>query len=122
MDASYLFAGLVVTDRNQAADWYARLFGRPADMLPNDAEATWRLTDSASLYLLADPSRAGRGILTMVVDDLQASVAEVAARGIAPGSIEVVGEAGHKCTITDPDGNQVAMVELSLSSDDSDPE
>lgn len=113
LDVSYVFAGLVVSRRDQAADWYARLIGRPADMLPNDAEAAWQLADSASLYLLADPARAGRGVFTLVVDDLDGVLAEIAARGLTPGPTELVGTAGRKCVITDPDGNAVSIIELS---------
>jgi predicted enzyme related to lactoylglutathione lyase len=109
---SYVFAGLTVTDRDRAADWYARLLGRPADMLPNDAEAAWQLTESASLYLLADPNRAGRGLVTLVVDDLDAETEQLSKRGIPVPPAEPVGDAGRKCTITDPDGNTVALVEL----------
>src|SRR5262249_34832614 len=98
--------------RDRAADWYSRLFGRQADMLPNDAEAAWQLSESASLYLLADPKRAGHGVFTVVVDDLDAVLAEITARGLALGPTEEVGTAGRKCVITDPDGNAVAMVEL----------
>lgn len=113
MQVSYVFAGLVVSDRDQVAAWYARLFGRPADMLPNDAEAAWQLADSASLYLLADPQRAGRGVFTLVVEDLDGVLAEMAARGIAPGPVQPVGTAGRKCVISDPDGNAISIVELS---------
>lgn len=112
MDIGYVFAGLVVASRDRAADWYARLLGRPADMLPNDAEAAWQLADSTSLYLLEDPARAGRGVLTLIVDDLDDVVAEVAARGLSPGPPEDVGTAGRKSVLTDPDGNAVAIVEL----------
>lgn len=112
MDVSYVFAGLVVANRDQAADWYARLLGRPADMLPNEAEAAWQLAGSASLYLLADPERAGHGVFTLVVGDLDGVLAEIAARGLACGPAEEVGTAGRKCVFTDPDGNSVAIVEL----------
>ena len=112
MDVSYVFAGLVVSDRDQAADWYARLIGRPADMLPNDAEAAWQLARSASLYLLADPARAGHGVFTFMVDDLDGVRAEITARGLTAPPAEQVGAAGRKCVITDPDGNTVSIVEL----------
>lgn len=112
MDVSYVFAGLVVSHRDQAADWYARLFGRPADMLPNDAEAAWQLADSASLYLLADPARAGRGVFTLVVDDLDGVRTDIAARGLPAGQVEQVGTAGRKCVLADPDGNTVSIIEL----------
>ena len=113
IDVSYVYAGLMVANRDEAADWYARLLGRPADMLPNEAEATWQLADSASLYLLEDPARAGRGVLTLVVDDLDALLPEIGARGLAVGPTRDVGTAGRKCVISDPDGNEVALVELS---------
>lgn len=83
-------------------------------MLPNDAEAAWQLADSASLYLLADPARAGRGVITLVVDDLDAVLAEIAARGLTPGPAEAAGTAGRKSVITDLDGNAVSIVELAV--------
>jgi len=109
---SYHFAGLVVADRDAAAAWYERLLGRPADMLPNDAEAMWQLTDASSVYLLADAGRAGRGVITMAVPDLDACIAEITGRGVAAGPIERAGSAGRKCVLADPDGNTVQLVEL----------
>src|SRR5215472_1293722 len=101
MDVSYVFAGLVVSDRDRAAEWYARLFGRPADMLPNDAEAAWQLSESASLYLLADPARAGRGVFTFMVNDLDGVRTEITARGVTAPTAEQVGTAGRRCLVTD---------------------
>jgi predicted enzyme related to lactoylglutathione lyase len=112
MDVRYVFAGLVVANRDSAADWYARLFDRPADMLPNESEAAWQLSDSASLYLLADPERAGRGVFTFMVDDLDAVLAGVAARGINPAPVAEMPGIGRKCVIIDPDGNAVSIAEL----------
>jgi predicted enzyme related to lactoylglutathione lyase len=113
MDPSHVFAGLIVADRDRAAAWYGRLLGRPADILPNDAEAMWQLTETSSVYLLADPARAGRGVLTMVMPDLDATLAKIEQRGIhVRADIEVIPGAGRKCEIPDPDGNTVAFVEL----------
>lgn len=112
MDVGYVFAGLVVADRDSAASWYARLFGRPPDMLPNDAEAAWQLSDAVSLYLLADPDRAGHGIFTFMVGDLEGVLAEIAGRGLEPGRLDEMPGIGRKCVIVDPDGNEVAIAEL----------
>ena len=112
MGITYVFAGLVVANRNQASAWYERLLGRPPDFLPNDAEAVWQVAGTASVYLLADPDRAGRGVMALVVDDLGASLAEIAGRGIVPGAIEEIPGAGRKAVITDPDGNAVSIVEI----------
>ena len=112
MDVSYVFAGLVVSHRDRAADWYARLFGRPADMLPNDTEAAWQLSARASLYLVADPARAGRGVFTFMVADLDGARAEITTRGLVAPPAEQVGTAGRRCLISDPDGNAVQIVQL----------
>src|SRR5579872_5903981 len=112
MGIIYAFAGLLVSNRDQAMDWYERLFGKPPDFLPNDAEAVWRVADTASVYVLADPARAGGGIVTLVVDNLDAHRVDLSGRGITLGAVETVGEAGRKSTVIDPDGNAVSFVEL----------
>ncbi len=111
MDVSYVFAGLVVADRDQAAAWYERLFGRPPTFLPNDEEAVWQVANTASVYLLADAKRAGRGILALVVDGLDARLAELVGRGISRWEMETV-PGGRKATTTDPDGNEVSLLEV----------
>lgn len=116
MDTTYVFAGLVVANRDRAAAWYERLLGRPPTFLPNDAEAVWQLAGTASVYLLADPDRAGRGVVALVVDDLDAILAEIAGRGIVAGAIEEIPGAGRKAVITDPDGNEVAILEIRAAS------
>jgi len=107
----YVFAGLVVSDRDEAAAWYSRLFGRSPDMLPNEAEAAWQLTESASVYLLADPARAGHGVLTLIVDDLDAELAAIAARDLVTRPAEET-PAGRTCKLTDPDGNSIQLAQL----------
>ena len=112
MNINYVFAGLVVANRDAAAAWYERLFGRPPTSLPNEVEAVWQVADTASVYLLADAERAGPGILTLVVDELEASLAEIAGRGIETGAIEEISGAGRKSVISDPDGNAISVIEV----------
>ena len=45
-------------------------FGRPPDMLPKQGEAVWHVTTFGSVYLTADPARAGSALITMAVSDL----------------------------------------------------
>ena len=54
MRITYVFAGLVVVNRDQAAAWYERLLGRPPDFLPNEAEAVWQVANTA-VEILAAP-------------------------------------------------------------------
>jgi len=112
MDITYVFAGLVVANRDQAAAWYERLLGRPPDFLPNDAEAVWQAAGMASIYLLADADRAGRGVMALVVDDLSATLTEIAGRGIVAGAVEDIPGAGRKAVMSDPDGNEVSLLEI----------
>jgi catechol 2,3-dioxygenase-like lactoylglutathione lyase family enzyme len=121
--ADVLFAGVAVGDLGRATDWYGRLLGRPADIVVNHDEVMWRLADAAWLYLVVRPDRAGRSLVTVAVADLRATVAAVAdlratvaavaAAGVVVGPVEPVGDAGLKAVATDPDGNEVALIEVS---------
>ncbi len=48
------------------------------------------MTESASVYLLADAERAGRGVVTLVVGDLDSTLAQVAGRGIVTSEVQVI--------------------------------
>ena len=83
--------------------------GRAPDMVPNDNEAAWQLTDTGWIYLVGDPDRAGNGLLTVLVDDLEAHVAGVEGRGLAIGPIETVPGVVKTAAITDPNGNRITF-------------
>jgi predicted enzyme related to lactoylglutathione lyase len=108
-----LFAGIPVTGFAMAAEWWERLMGRPADLVPNDSEAAWRLAgDAGWVYIVADGARAGNALLTLLVDDLDAYVAAIAQRGLAVDSIESLRGVGRRAEITDPDGNRITFAEV----------
>lgn len=107
-----LFAGVRVRELTRATDWYSRLFGRPPDIVPNEHEVMWRVADGGWLYVIEDVGRAGNSLVTIAVTNLDTASAEVAARGVAFGSIEAVGDAARKAAIEDPDGNSLALVEV----------
>jgi catechol 2,3-dioxygenase-like lactoylglutathione lyase family enzyme len=104
-----VFAGIAVADYHAARDWYERLLGRPADMLPHESEAAWRLTEHGWVYVVADPPRAGTALLTLLVDDLDAQVAGLAERGLATDPIETLSNGVRKAAIADPDGNRITF-------------
>ncbi len=103
------FAGIPVSEIGSARAWYERLLGRPPDMFPNDIEVVWQLAQSGWIYVVADQDRAGRGLLTLLVDDLDEQVADIARRGLAPGAIEVMSNGVRTAAITDPDGNRITF-------------
>ncbi len=47
-----------------------KTLGAPPTMLPNDDEAAGQLTGGGWLYVLRDADRAGRAVVTLLVDDL----------------------------------------------------
>ena len=107
-----LFAGVRVRELAPAVEWYSRFFGRPADIVPNDDEVMWRVTDGAWLYVILDAARAGNSLVTICMSSLDEAVAELSGRGIALGAITPVGDAGRKARGHDPDGNSIDLIEV----------
>jgi hypothetical protein len=64
-------------------------------MIPTAGEAVWRLTDSASLYVVADEERAGRSQVAIAVRDL--------------GELGLEVESGGPAVVVDPDGNKLTL-------------
>jgi catechol 2,3-dioxygenase-like lactoylglutathione lyase family enzyme len=104
-----LFAGIPVADLDAAIEWYERLLGGPPDMKPNEIERTWKLTDESWIYVVTDPDRAGKALVTVMVDDLDERLAALAGRGVEPDEMEVISEAIRKAVFTDPEGNQIGI-------------
>ncbi|NDU74527.1 VOC family protein [Actinomadura sp. DSM 109109] len=102
-----LFAGIPVTDYAEALPWYERFFGREPSFLPNDVEAVWEVAEHRYVYIVQDPSRAGRALVFAFVDDLGDRVAGIARRGIAPEDREEYGDGVVKVVFRDPEGNEI---------------
>ena len=111
MAIEHAFAGLPVTDLAAAQAWYERLLGRAPSFFPNDAEAVWQLTGTAWIYVVVDADRAGRGLLTVLVDDLAALVAGMGERGVDAGEMETFAEVMRRVRLFDPDGNRLTFAE-----------
>lgn len=73
--------------------------------------AAWQVTETGWIYVVGDGEHAGGALLTLLVDDLGAWVAELGRRGIAPGTIDTVPGVGRKAVIADPDGNRITLAE-----------
>jgi predicted enzyme related to lactoylglutathione lyase len=112
MSIEYVFAGLAVTRLDAGIDWYQRLLGKPPDMRPNEREATWRVAQTASVYIVADADRAGHSAVTMFVDDLDAELGGITRRGIEAGDVETAPGLFRRVMIRDPDGNEIQLAEL----------
>jgi predicted enzyme related to lactoylglutathione lyase len=111
-----LFASVPVTELQAALVWYGEIFGRPADIVPNKNEVMWCVAGNGWLYVIEDPERAGRTVVTISVSDLDQFVADIAGRGINAGPIEAVGEAGRKANLMDADGNVISWIQVATGS------
>jgi catechol 2,3-dioxygenase-like lactoylglutathione lyase family enzyme len=104
----HLFAGLRVRDFQAARAWYERLLGEPT-FLPHAREAVWTLAEDRSLYVVEHPGGAGSSVATVLVDDLDAHLAAIAARGLEPDEIEEYSSGVRKAVFRDPDGNELGF-------------
>jgi predicted enzyme related to lactoylglutathione lyase len=111
MKATYLFASIPVADRAAAVAWYEAAFGREPDLIPNDDEACWQLTDTGWIYLIGDPERAGTGLNTVLVADLTALVAHFERLGTGPSPIDTSIPGMLTSVLTDPDGNRIQFAQ-----------
>jgi hypothetical protein len=64
------------------------------------------------MYVIVDAARAGGGISTVLVDDLDALLTGWATRGIAPAEIRAEGDADRKARFVDPDGNELGFAQV----------
>jgi hypothetical protein len=104
----HLFAGLRVRDFQAARPWYEQLLGEPT-FFPHDTEAVWTLADDRSVYVVEHAEGAGNSVVTLFVDDLDAHVDAIAARGLEPDERETYSNGVRKANYRDPDGNEVAF-------------
>jgi len=105
---TYVFAGLPVAEYEAAYEWYEQLFGRAADMFPHDAEAVWRLTPNSAVYVVQDPGRAGSGLLTAALEDLDVHERRMRQAGVTFEEL-ASGDAPRRLVVIDPDGNAVTF-------------
>lgn len=107
--ALYLFAGIPVRDFAAALGWYENLFGCPPSSFPHDTEAVWELAEHRLVFIVQRPEHAGHAMHTIIVDDLDTMVAEIAQRGMEPARQETYSNDVRKTTYVDPDGNEIAF-------------
>ena len=104
----HLFAGLRVRDFQAARSWYERLLGEPT-FFPHATEAVWTLAEDRSVYVVEHADGAGHSVVTIFLDDLDARVAAIAARGLEPDERETYSNGVRKVLYRDPDGNEVGF-------------
>ena len=107
---THLIAGVPVRDLDASIDWYTRLFGRSADLRAGD-EVLWDVDEHATLFIEPNPSAAGTGRITFVVEGMDAFLERVRDAGIEHRPIETYANGVRHVMVPDPDGNAIAFAE-----------
>jgi catechol 2,3-dioxygenase-like lactoylglutathione lyase family enzyme len=107
--AIYLFAGMPVSNYAAARAWYQQLLGAEPAFFPTDTEAVWELGDHRYLYIEERSDRVGQAVVTLLVDDLDRYVAQIAGRGIEPVKQETYPNGVRKVIYNDPEGNEIGF-------------
>jgi hypothetical protein len=102
-----LFAGMRVSDYAAAKPWYERLLGAEPSFHPHATEAVWELAEHRWLFIVEDAENPGGALQTILVEDLDVLVAEIASRGIAPDERVTYSNGVSKAIYRDADGNEV---------------
>lgn len=111
MRTTKVMAGVLVADIDQAADFYQRLFGRPADSVPMESCHEWHFSDEAWVQVVRDEKRGGASSISLVVPELAAELRDLRGRGIDVPPPQTVPDFIRYVTLTDPEGNDVTLVE-----------
>jgi predicted enzyme related to lactoylglutathione lyase len=105
-----LFATIPVKDYAAALPWYELLLGGPPTFVATDTEAVWELGEHRWVVVEQRPVQAGHGVLTILVPDLDAHLAEIAGRGLEPSSWEAnLPDGMRKALFLDADGNEFGI-------------
>ncbi|RYG32816.1 VOC family protein [bacterium] len=106
-----VLAVVPVAEFEIAKAWYGRLFEREADYAPMEGLAEWHFTETSGVQIVKDPVRAGRSMLTVVVDDLDAQVAKLREIGLDPRGLDTDPIMARIAMVDDPEGNQITFAQ-----------
>lgn len=108
----HVFSGMPVSDYRAAIEWYSAVFGRAPDVVVREEhESMWQLAVASWIYVVHDPDRAGRSLVTILVDDLERHASAMRSRGVDVSRRETLAGVYMKAILTDVDGNMVTFAE-----------
>ena len=104
-----MYAGIYVRDYEAAKTWYALLLGGEPSYVASATEAVWELAEHRSIAIEQNAGHAGHAIVTLFVDDFDARIGAIAARGIDPVERLTYRNGVRKAIYRDPDGNEIGL-------------
>jgi predicted enzyme related to lactoylglutathione lyase len=106
-----VIAVVPVKDQETAVEWYKKLFGRVADIIPVEGVAEWELAENAWIQVTADPGQAGSTTVVIGVNDIDTQCIALADADVPHGEVVEYPEIIKMVEVLDPDGNKVAFVQ-----------
>ncbi|BAN01503.1 SRPBCC domain-containing protein [Ilumatobacter coccineus] len=107
---SLTLAQAAVTDLPTAEAWYARLLAAAPSTRPMDGLIEWRFGPTHGLQVFHDSDRAGTSTVILGLTDLDNEVERLDREAIEHSGIQD-GGGGRLAIATDPDGNQVILLD-----------
>lgn len=108
MKVKQIHTYLLVADLASAESWYAKLFGRGADLRPMSSLVHWELADHGGVGLSTSEEIASTGAVFIIVDDLAAERRRLQALGIDLGD-DIEGDYSTLAQVRDADGNLITL-------------
>jgi catechol 2,3-dioxygenase-like lactoylglutathione lyase family enzyme len=108
MNLQKSYTALLAADLAAAEAWYTKLLGRRPDHRPMDTLVQWELSDAGGLMLSSSNEIAGKGVMFLYVDDVEAERRRLHRQGIVLGD-DIPGDYSTLAPVHDPDGNLVTL-------------
>jgi hypothetical protein len=83
----------------------------PDVLVREGAEAMWRVTETAWVYVVRDAARARKALVTVLLSDLDGYLAGIAGRGTASPEIETAPGLFRRASFVDAEGNVLTVAE-----------
>ena len=106
-----VIAVLPVDDQDAAVEWYRKLLGRDADIVPVEGVAEWQLAGNAWIQVTTDSERAGSATVIIGVNDIDSQCKFCTAANVPHGEIIEYPKIIKMIEVFDPDGNKIAFVQ-----------
>ena len=106
-----VIAVVPVTDQVTAVNWYKKLLGRDADVVPVEGVAEWQLAEKVWLQVTTDPDNVGNTTVIISVSDIDAQRTACAEANVSLGEVVKYPGVVKMVDAIDPDGNKITFVQ-----------
>ena len=106
-----VIAVIPVKNQEVAINWYKKLIGRDADVIPTDDVAEWQVADKTWIQVGVDPDNAGNTTVIFNVTDFDAQCEACAEADISLGEVVEYTGIVKLVDAVDPDGNKITFVQ-----------